>query len=41
MRGVRPPRTIPRVAGRILGSRRDAIRSAITWAKIAPRIPAT
>ena len=32
---------MPRVAGRILGSRSDAIKSAITWAKIAPRIPAT
>ena len=41
MSGVRPPKTMPKVAGRILGSRRDAIRSAMTWAKIAPRIPAT
>jgi len=41
MSGVRPPKTMPRVAGRMLGSRRDAIRSAMTWAKIAPRIPAT
>ena len=40
MRGVKPPKTMPSVAGRILGSRRDATRSAMTWAKIAPRIPA-
>ena len=30
MRGVKPPKTMPNVAGRILGSRSDAIRSAIT-----------
>ena len=38
--GVKPPRKIPIVAGRISGSTKDAIKSAITCAKIAPKIPA-
>jgi hypothetical protein len=41
IRGVKPPKTMPRVADRMLGSRRDATRSAMTWAKMAPRMPAT
>jgi len=39
-KGVKPPKNIPSVAGRISGSTRDAIRSAITCANIAPTIPA-